>query len=201
MTTPTLIGLTGPAGAGKTTAAEHIAETTGMHRLSFADPLKDMAAAFLGTSRTNFEQVYLHDRLTKEVPINGLGVSPRQILQTLGTEWGRNSLDPNIWVRLAQLRIGDLEDQATQGGDTFTGAIFDDVRFENEAAFIRAHGGVIIHIYHRQANKVRPHASEAGIQVDKHDYGIWNTGTLPAFRDDIAALVEMIQRDHAGRAA
>jgi hypothetical protein len=41
--------------------------------------------------------------------------------------------------------------------------VVSDLRFENEAAFIRQRGGVVIHISRESATEVNPHVSEAGI--------------------------------------
>jgi len=42
--------------------------------------------------------------------------------------------------------------------------VFDDVRFDNEANFIRSHGGLIIHIDRQVSNmNLDPHISENGI--------------------------------------
>lgn len=196
-----LIALAGPAGAGKTTAAEHLRQQHDFHRMAFADPLKDMAAACIGTSRWDFEQRFLHDRLSREVPINGLGVSPRQIMQTLGTEWGRQTLDPDIWIKHARMRLAELAETREAQGHPLTGIVFDDLRFDNEAAMIRAQGGTVVHLYRspEERGAVREHTSEAGIMVDaEKDQGIWNTGTLDQLRQDLDSTLEMIQR---GRAA
>lgn len=56
--------------------------------------------------------------------------------------------------------------------------IIKDVRFENEAEFLRNHGGTIWHIKREQALKVISHASEKGIKVKDKDIVIQNNGSL-----------------------
>ena len=56
--------------------------------------------------------------------------------------------------------------------------IIKDVRFENEANFLRNHGGTIWHIKRDKALKVISHASEMGIKVKSEDIVIHNNGSL-----------------------
>ena len=79
-----LIGLTGRAGCGKDTIASFLCEAHGFVQIALADPLRDGLKAMLGVTD---EQ--LHRRDLKEAPIDWIGRSPRELLQTLGTEWGR----------------------------------------------------------------------------------------------------------------
>lgn len=56
--------------------------------------------------------------------------------------------------------------------------IIKDVRFENEADYIRNHNGEIWHIIRPDAQKVNMHESEAGIRSRPEDRTIINNGTL-----------------------
>ena len=64
--------------------------------MSFAEPIKRMLAC-IGLSHED-----LHgDR--KEEPNDMLeGKTPRYAMQTLGTEWGRDFISPNIWVNVVK---------------------------------------------------------------------------------------------------
>ena len=88
-----LIGLTGPAGCGKDTIANFLMETHGFVQIALADPLRDGLKAMLGVTD---EQ--LHRRDLKEAPIDWIGRSPRELLQTLGTEWGREHVAADLWL-------------------------------------------------------------------------------------------------------
>jgi hypothetical protein len=66
--------------------------------------------------------------------------------------------------------------------------IIKDIRFENEADFLRRHNGVIWHIVRDKAEKVNAHASEQGIQMAAHDVVIPNNGTL-------ADLIDCVKRE------
>ena len=162
MSRPSLIGITGKARAGKDTLAHSIIAHHGGYRYGFADPIKQMLKAV----GIDFGQPFW--QMHKETPIPQLGVSPRYMMQTLGTEWGREMIHPSLWTILAENAI------RTAG----PGAVVSDVRFESEAEWVRARGGVIIHLYRSDAPGIQPHKSEAGIAVGPHDIELWNSGTV-----------------------
>lgn len=158
-----LIGLTGPAGCGKNFVAAMIPDA---RVIALADPLYAGLAEMLGVSEDA-----LRVRSAKERPIDWLGKSPRQLLQTLGTEWGRKLVADDLWLRLAERRLNDLE------ADGFVAAVIADVRFDNEAEMIRARGGEVWRIDREPATAAAEHVSEAGISPHLIDRVIDNTGT------------------------
>ena len=169
MSTPIfLIGLAGYAGTGKDTVRS-ILQDLGYTGFAFADPIRGMLRELLTSS--GIDDRFIDDRAFKETPIHELGVSYRQMAQTLGTEWGRN-LAPDFWLRIAQAY---MDEQIDLGGTHFT---VSDVRFANEAQWIRDNGGVIWRIERPQAMPVRAHVSEAEIYHFKADTVIDNTGSV-----------------------
>ncbi len=174
----TLIGLTGFAGHGKDTARS-ILEEHGFIGLAFADPIRQMIRQLLDSAGIDTDCMDVRE--LKESTIPELGVSYRQMAQTLGTEWGR-SLHPDIWLRLADAFISDCYD-----ADTFnTHFVVSDVRFPNEADWVRERGGVIWRVARPGIEAVRPHASESSVDLITPDLVIDNTGTI----DDLHAAVE-----------
>ena len=153
-----LIALTGRASSGKSTAAKALQDVWGFQRVKFADPLKNMLRSLLrtgGMGRWEIEEC-LEGRL-KEVPCDLLmGQTPRQAMITLGTEWGRNQIHQDLWLRLARGRITTL---LHAGVDV----VVDDCRFVNEAATIHSLGGRIVQI-ERDTGQVEfsNHLSEQG---------------------------------------
>lgn len=121
----TLIALYGPQRVGKSTSAKSLENLHHFHVVSFAAPLYKALAAILGISITELRQ------MPKEEPLPALGGrSIRYALQTLGTEWGRELMSPDLWVITARRTISNLLDC---GQDV----VVDDLRFSNEYHMLR----------------------------------------------------------------
>lgn len=163
-----LIGLAGRARTGKTTAANHLANVHGFQTYAFADPLREGLMNIFNLSPCDFD-----DDL-KEQPIGWLGRSTRELMQSMGTEWGRNMVHPELWLLLAEQNLEFLG----QAHDTATGFVISDLRFENEADFVRKRGGIVIHVLRPDAAEVNPHVSETGIGIQDNDLVLHNEGAL-----------------------
>lgn len=184
---PILIGLTGRARSGKTTAAEHLARTYQLEQYAFADPLRDGLMAIFNLDPTDFEG----DR--KERTLGWLDCSPRQLMQSMGTEWARNTVHPDVWVKLAEQNL----DYMSNALGAVLGFVVSDVRFENEADLIRRRGGTVIHILRPNALAVNPHISEAGIAANPADLTLPNYGTVEGFLrslDEVFLTVRRLQQ-------
>ncbi len=164
-----LIGLTGLAGTGKDTVRRMLEEDHEFAGLAFADPIRQMLGALLAENGLSTEWMY--ERELKEQPIAGLDMSYRHLAQTLGTEWGR-ALHPDFWLRIAGQFIAD---QRRQGERQF---VISDVRFVNEAQWIKDAGGEIWRIERPSAEPVRDHESERQALQIVPDRVISNTGTV-----------------------
>ena len=176
MTKPKFIGLTGRAGCGKDSVRSILELDYHAQGLALADPIRDMLLTLMETSGVSIQ--YGTRRELKE-SISELGYSYRQLAQTLGTEWGRLALSPDFWTGIADLRI--------QGFcvDTFNPTTFvvSDIRYNTEAKWLRAKGGLIWEIRRPDAQKVRAHSSEHGIDQSLVDQIILNDGTLSDLPD------------------
>ncbi|MHA6140924.1 deoxynucleotide monophosphate kinase family protein [Pseudomonas mohnii] len=65
--------------------------------------------------------------------------------------------------------------------------IIKDIRFENEAEYIRSIGGAIWHIVRDNAEQVTQHSSELGIEIHRGDIVIHNNGTLDEYKSQLDA--------------
>lgn len=65
--------------------------------------------------------------------------------------------------------------------------IIKDIRFENEAAFLRRHNGKIWHIKRQDLQKVNAHSSEHGVLQAPEDILILNDGSLDDLRQRVEA--------------
>jgi hypothetical protein len=149
---PLIVGLAGAAHSGKSTAARYLQERHAFEPYTFATPLKAMLEQML--IECGLDYAYVHEPQLKSRPIPGLGFSYRHLAQTLGTEWGRNQVHEDLWVRLAALCLG-LPDAPIHDR-----IVIHDVRHPNEAEWIESLGGVVVRIFRRDAPAVRAHESE-----------------------------------------
>lgn len=154
---PILIGFSGPKGVGKTSLARAVHEVFGPGAViaSFAGPIKEMLGCVIGARAMTNEK----DSKPEEL----CGKSVRHALQTLGTEWGREMIGPDVWLRVCRSRWRSLR---AHGDAVFV----DDVRFANESEAIRDDGGFVIDV--RRAGfsaSLDAHASEAGLPESCYD--------------------------------
>lgn len=148
------IGLTGLPGAGKDSVAAALVQSHDFARMAFAGPIKDGLVAMLGLNRQDFE-----DPAVKEQPIAWIGRSPRQLMQTLGTEWGRDMVHADLWIRHAQRRLNNYRRISAS-------VVVTDVRYPNEADWLRANGGELWHVLRKSApNVVNLHSSNITLAV------------------------------------
>jgi hypothetical protein len=168
MKLPTLIGLTGFAGTGKDTVRAML-QDAGYTGFALADPIRSMLRDLL--LKSGISDQYIESRDLKEITIPSLGVSYRHMAQSLGTEWGR-SMDSDFWLRIAG---SYLHKQQDAGGTHFC---VSDIRFANEAQWVRERGGVIWRIDRPDAAAVRFHASEYAQLSIQPDLIIPNHGTV-----------------------
>lgn len=164
-----VVGLHGLAGSGKDMLADYLAQRHGFTKLAFADPLRDMVAALLPHLGVQGDALNLlrHDRIFKEADLPLIQRSPRQLMQTLGTEWGRHLVHHELWLRIAQQRIA-----LTAGPVVLT-----DVRFANEAALVLRQGGAVWRLLRPSAGTSSAHTSETPLARDLIDHHLHNDGT------------------------
>jgi len=173
-----LIGLYSPAAQSGKTSISHALERQGYVRVPFAEPLKFMLLPFLTELGYTQEEATRLTYFDKERVLPELGVSSRHLLQTLGTEWGRQCIMPDVWLRVWAERVKRYEK-----------VVVDDVRFENEAELVRSLGGEMWMVSRASASNTSTHTSEGSLDAWPHfvQY-IVNNGTLEQLLDAVATL-------------
>ena len=169
-----LIGICGPAGSGKSTAAYFFVKQGWTH-MKMAQPLKGMLAHLLTlVGYTPFDREDMLEGGLKEAHIPNLGTTPRHLMQTLGTEWGRDCHGEDFWVNIAEAHIRNLS------AIDRVNIVIDDIRFENEASMIRRLGGSVLHISRSKLPHMghRDHISEAPLKYGAGDMIINNNSTV-----------------------
>lgn len=193
-TKPTLVGLCGRKRSGKTTAAEILVEELGYAHLSFAEPIRRAVADILAVSRAELEAI-------KEAPVDWLdGRTPRSMMQTMGTEWGRDRVHPELWVRKCMRDV----DRFRRSGRP---VVISDVRFANEAWAIRDAGGIVIDIFREHASRVDnrkwwqkllglpEHASEQELPEHAIDYRVFNVNDIAWLKQELLQAVATGERE------
>ena len=121
-----VIGMMGPAGAGKSSIAQHLIDKYGATRYSFAGPLKEMVGRALEFSH---EQLWGTQAQKEEPDPRYGGKSARWFLQRIGTEGCRKTFGDMFWTTQLLKRIKREAPEI---------AVIEDARFVNEANAIRA---------------------------------------------------------------
>lgn len=149
-----ILALAGPKGVGKTTTARILKHSSPIFSAaaikSFAGPLKDMLQTILPPEAFTAEG--------KEDAVYGLcGRTPRYLMQTLGTEWGRKIVGEQVWLETMRRQIASSPAKVI---------IIDDLRFDNEAAFVQDLGGVVMEVTRPGFNYTNLHSSERGVSKE-----------------------------------
>lgn len=190
---PPLVGLTGLAGSGKSTAANWFVRNYSQAvKVAFASPIKRMAYELIRGSLPKTWHIkpmeYLEDPALKNEPIPFLGGhTGRHLMQTLGTEWGRESIHPDFWVAIAAGKVERMLGVSFKKSENIgVKVLFDDVRFANEAEMIRAYDGVVVRIV-RPDN---PYTLEGAHESEKMDFAVDATLVNEGTIEDLHAKLE-----------
>lgn len=187
----------------------------------FADKLKDIVCLLLNCTREQLEDrdfkekelgeewwYYKNEDALKLYPYNDppmfvsyhtlIKLTPRLLLQLLGTDCGRNIIHPNIWVN-ALMNEYKISLSAVKGDwrlkHIFPYWIITDIRFSNELAAVKSKKGITLRInrYNQEDGSVygwgnpnAVHSSETALDNAEFDYTIENTGSI----EDLVGKVE-----------
>jgi hypothetical protein len=179
-----IIGIHGKAGSGKDTFASFLieeAEGYSFNRLAFADPVYDCVDIIF--------RIKSREIVDKEALVEGWPFSLREMLQKVGTDMARNVIGDNIWVENMMMRIEEASEPNT---------IITDVRYENEANYIKRERGVVIFVRSNKNHRnqvVRDHDSEDGMCYERADLIVANTGGL----DNLKTIAGTIATELAER--
>lgn len=220
-----LIGLGGKLRAGKDALGDYLEESRNFVKLGMSDALNEallklnpvitvqlahteaekraIAQELRGEYRS--EDTYFtyvrYQELHDDVGYVEAKKNPevRRLLQVLGTEVGRDMIDSEVWVKIAEKKI--LEHWEA-GRDVVITAI----RFPNELEMVHRLGGINIWIERPNDERwvgteatpghsmqIVGHASENSVQPSEFDYFILNDSTL----DDLYAQADNILAQHA----
>jgi hypothetical protein len=190
-----IIGLVGYIGSGKGTVGDILVRDHGYYKFAFADALKDAVSIIFTWPRGLLEgdsnasrafrervDVFWSDKL-------GYEVTPRLILQKMGTEACRHGIADNIWIAALEKRM--------QGYDN---VVISDCRFPNEIDFIRSAGGVIIRV--KRGDDPSPeelskmHISETAWNSYEPDRTIYNDKDIDGLKSCVSDLLTNLEKEY-----
>ena len=174
-----VVGLAGRKGCGKSAVADML-KSAGYHEVAFGTPLKDICRISHGLSE---RQLYGDLKETPDVRHDGL--TPREILQVVGTDLFRAKFGGGIWVSVAERNVRASRRRYV---------VVSDVRFPEEVRMVRdTFGGKVYFIErdnHEPSGVGDAHVSE-GLQFDADTMTkLWNRGTsLDELREEVRKTI------------
>ena len=143
-----IIAICGFQGAGKDTFANYLVNNYGFKKFSFAASTKDVLSDMFGWDRKLLEGDTIESRNFREtidnwwsVKLNIPDLTPRKILQMIGTDLFRKHFNDEIWVHIVEKKIIDaLKNDVNQR------IIISDCRFSNEISMLKKFDSKLIHI-------------------------------------------------------
>jgi hypothetical protein len=213
-------------------------EETNWENKKFADKLKDIVCLLLNCTREQLEDREFKEKELGEewwyytktlfynednvlVPYLGgnkniannlkwyiVKLTPRLLLQLLGTECGRQIIHPNIWVnalmseyksflnikhKLAGENVNEnYEPHENDIIDIYPNWIITDMRFPNELKAIKDENGITIRVNRGTKTMVEmsnEHKSEASLDNAEFDYVIDNNGTIEKLIEKVKEIL------------
>ena len=200
-----IVGIIGLINSGKSTIANILVEDYGFIKVSFADSLKDAVASIFGWDRQLLQGDTEESRRWREQVdeywsnVMQHPVTPRWVLQHVGTDVMRNHFHTNIWVHSLMKRANDPSKNY----------VISDVRFRNEVDLIKINNGQIWEVQRpplpawysvkftddeelsRHMDLYHPeiHSSEWAWRLVKRNHIIQNTETLQDLKEKVSFII------------
>ncbi len=203
-----IIGLCGSAGAGKDTVGGIIKELYPEFELvSFADGLKKVVSALFGYPYERLLGLTPDDRTWREEKDPywseklGYWVSPRVMLQVIGTDVLRKTFHNDIWL---DCLFGKIDKENIKN------CVITDCRFANEVDEVMARGGIVVEIERERAahydaalayEKTKDESLLEGLKgvhrsevdwIGKTDRRIENKGSVEELREKVKVFLDEV---------
>lgn len=183
-----LIGLCGKKQAGKSTITDYLV-SKGWVEISFAYPLKEIIGREL--FGFNDEQLYGPEEV-KEAVVPEWNMSPRKVLQIVGTDMFRKYIREDFWVYLAKKRVIEL-----QMKNPNINIVISDCRFPNELDMIKDLDGTVIRVIRPDKEHVDSHESENALNDYIVDFEIEaKSGDIKGLKFAIDEYIEELRKIH-----
>ena len=161
----------------------------------FAGKLKNIVAELLSCNVSNLENEDFKNSKIDYLSSEDKCITPRYLLQYLGTDVLRNSINEDIHVNAL---LNDIK--SSQNANILAFAITD-LRFRNELEAIKKHGGLTIRLNRNEANKIvsnSQHESETALDNAQFDITIDNNGTFEELFLKVQKAYEVFRKQLEG---
>ena len=202
----------------------------------FADKLKEIVCLLIGCTREQLEDAdFKNKELGKEwwyykgrngslIPFNDdskrssedlIKLTPRLLLQLLGTECGRDIIHPNIWVNALMSKYNCVHCRQNPCSvrhknligmkPNYPNWVITDLRFKNELEAVKDRSGITIRVNRLFVNEMIgenkvswipiptvdyiPHPSETALDDAEFDYTIDNNGTIEELIEKVREIL------------
>jgi len=178
-----IVGFCGRKRSGKDTAAAYLLTSQNYIKLAFADGVRkfvEIVDPYIPYGKDYVRLSRLLENYTwEELKLfQYVNVETRRLQQVVGTEVGRDLIGDNIWIDI-------LEKEINRWGNLASGFAISDVRFPNEAEWIRSKGGIVVKLYRNGIDMNDSHRSETEVDKVKADFHIQNNGDVKEFYESI----------------
>lgn len=205
-----IIAFSGRKFSGKDTAAEGLIRSYGFKRIGLADRLKDICSHVFEIPRADMDDqskkellfvtpvtinsdhvkhllellsydefVFSFEDTYKDICKNFEGknlTSIRDILQTVGTDICRSYIKDDIWLCYIKDYVKTTD----------VPLVITDARFENERAYLKQLGAVLILVKRDNIKSDSSHISENQLGKDEdYDVIVYNNGTITALQSEL----------------
>lgn len=185
-----LIGISAKKQHGKDSVASIIQELTNnkFKNVKFADKLKDFVCELINCTRENLEdEDFKNKHLGSEwIFLDNDGITqamtPRLLMQKIGTDALRNNVHKNIWVNATFSRYCEK-----------CNWLITDLRFPNELSAIKAKGGITIRVNRSSILNNDSHESETSLDYSEFDYIIENNSDLESLKEKVKNILEDLE--------
>jgi hypothetical protein len=192
-----IVALSGVAGAGKDTVGNILVTKHGFTRVSFADVLKEEVSNVF-----SLPLHFFHDRSTKDTPLLEWPIlSNRLTKAALGDailNEHRHYTPRLLCIYYASVMRGFSEDiwiaKASRQMDKLPGnVVITDLRFLNEADWVRRQFGKVIRIERGDVIHTLQHESETQLNGLNFDHTISNSGTVGELDVKVSEMLRLIK--------
>jgi len=171
MSDKAIIAIHGAKESGKSTLAKALEYPI----YSFAGPIKAMITTLLMEAGFTLDKInyWVHDENGKNEDIpHPINCTCRRLMQTLGTEWGRNLVNHEVWVNILFNKINQWD---------FPRVVIDDLRFPSEVDGLQLcpHKVLFVKVVRPDQVNADNHASEHGLPDEAFDLVIVNDYNTP----------------------